>query len=52
MKAKLLLGTLFLGVLVLAVGGFTVRRSHRAIRTMLHGRSTPQPVGTGRPAYA
>ena len=35
MKTKLFLGTIFLGLVVLAVGGFTVRRTRRALRVVL-----------------
>jgi hypothetical protein len=46
MKTKLLFGILFLGIMVLAVGGFTVRRSRRAIRAMLRPALSP----AGRPS--
>jgi hypothetical protein len=42
-KVKLFVGMVFLGIVLLALGGFTVRRSRRAIRAAL------RPV---RPAYA
>ncbi|HEX2505008.1 MAG TPA: hypothetical protein VHK22_02265 [Gaiellaceae bacterium] len=48
MKTKLLFGILLLGILVLAVGGFTVRRSRRAIRVVLGPRVRP----AARPALA
>ena len=54
MKVKLFLGILFLGVLVLAAGGFTVRRSRRALGNVFGGRVVPVPAGASaaRPAYA
>jgi hypothetical protein len=48
MKTKLLLGILFLGILVLALGGFTVRRSRRALRVVLR----PAAPTAERPAFA
>jgi hypothetical protein len=35
MQTKLLLGILFLGIVVLALGGWTVSRSRRAVKAAL-----------------
>jgi hypothetical protein len=48
MKTKLLLGTIFLGIVVLALGGFTVRRSRRALRAVFRPVARPAE----RPAFA
>ena len=50
MKTKLLFGTLFLGIVVLAIGGFTVRRSRRALRVVF--RPALPASRSGAPAYA
>ncbi len=41
MKAKLLLGTIFLGIVVLAIGGMTVRRTRRALRAVFRPAVAP-----------
>ena len=48
MKTKLLLALIFVGILVLAAAGFTVRRSRRAVRVVLR----PTAPAEARPALA
>jgi hypothetical protein len=57
MKTKLLLGMVFLGIVVLAIGGFTVRRSRRALRVVVRPAPLAPPASRrsgapASPAYA
>jgi hypothetical protein len=47
MKTKLLFGMLLLGIAVLALGGFAVRRSRRTLRIAFRPVARP----AGRPAF-
>jgi hypothetical protein len=55
-KIKLMFGLVFLGIVVLAIGGFTVRRTRRALRAVLRP-ALPAAAGragapAGKPAFA
>jgi hypothetical protein len=54
-KTKFLFGMVFAGIIVLAIGGFTVRRSRRAVRVVFRP-ALPSAKRTGvtaaRPALA
>jgi hypothetical protein len=54
-KVKLFIGVVFIGIVVLALGGFAVRRSRRAIRVALRPvqpRARLSGAPARRPAFA
>jgi hypothetical protein len=54
-KVRLFIGVVFLGIVLLALGGFTVRRSRRAIRAALRPvqpRARQSGAPAHRPVYA
>lgn len=55
-KIKVLVGMVFLGICVLALGGFTVRRSRRALQVVLRPgaglAAQPARASAGHPAVA